>query len=335
MDRWSIFVFLACLIPSCAQAQSVQQRAEALLDKARQLSDIRSPNATAFRLKATFSLIGKNLDMIEGTYTEVWVSKSQWRRETVVKDWRRTEVGGAARVWLLDSSNDFPEQATLLSNAIEVFRWPLVNLAFDSVSDHPEIAPSAECAVTKPDPANRNLRLAFCFDKKTGLLLEKVFPEERPWNLASEACDYSSFHKIGDHWLPYKIACSEDRHHQLDVAIVEISPEPSPDPALFTPPPGATELGVCEQKSKPPRPAVARSPRWPPASDQKSQVTVSIVVDTKGIPQDIKVVDSAGASFNEAAVNTVRSWRFFPATCGGDPMPMRINVQVQFPRQLH
>jgi len=335
MNRRFIFVLLACLIPPCLQAQEVQQRAEALLDKARQLSDIRSPNAPPFRLKATFSLIGKNLDAMQGTYTELWVSKSQWRRETTVKDWHRTEVGGVARFWLLDTSNDAPEQAALLPNAIDIFRWPRVNLAFESVSDHPEIAPSAECALTKPDPGNRNLRLAFCFDKKTGLLLEKVFPEERLWNLASEACDYSSFHKIGDHWLPYKIACFEDRHHQLDVTVVDISPEPLPDPASFTPPPGAIELGLCQQKPKPPRQAVARNPRWPPASDQKSQVTVSLVVDTKGMPQDIKVLASAGASFDEAAVNTVRSWRFFPATCAGDPMPMQINVQVHFPRQLH
>ncbi|HXC42404.1 MAG TPA: energy transducer TonB [Candidatus Dormibacteraeota bacterium] len=333
MNRFSIFVFLACLIPPYARTQSVQQRAEALLDKARQLSDIRSPNAPAFRLKATFSTIGKNLDTIQGTYTEVWVSESRWRRETVVKDQHRIEVGGPARLWLLDNTADFPELAAQVPSALSIFPSRGMSQIYDSISAAREMKPPAECAITKPN--SHKLKSAFCFDKTTGFLLAKILPEVRPNNAVEHSCDYGSFHKVGDHWLPYKIACSEDQHLQLDAAVVEISPEPSPDPALFTPPPGAIELGLCQQKSKPPRPAVAPSPRWPPGSDLKSEVTVSLIVDAKGIPQDVKVVDSAGASFDEAAVNTVRSWKFFPATCAGDPMPMQTKVKVQFPRQLH
>jgi TonB family protein len=322
------------VLSAMSAAQDVQHRAQALLDKARQLSDIRAPNAPSFRLQATFSLPGKDLALVQGSYTEVWVSKSKWRRETVIKDWRRLEIGGAARFWRLDNSSDVPDQSALLPNAMEMFLWPPLSLTFESVSDHPAMDPPAECVLTRPDGPKQNLRLAFCFDKKSGVLLEKVFPAERPWNMVSDACDYRSFRQIGERWLPQEIVCFEDKHRELDIKLTDLSFE-TPDPTLFNPPAGAIELGICSVKPNPPRPAVHPAPRWPPASDQKSQVALSVVVDIKGNPQDVRVVSSAGAHFDEAAVSTVRSWRFFPATCEGEPMPMQIEVQVHFPRQLH
>lgn len=95
-------VCLSCL-QLCCLAQDVQSRAEALMQHARQLSDIRSSGAPAFRLTATFSFVGDDLEAVQGTYTETWASDSQWRRETVVNNLRRIEVGAPSRLWLLDS----------------------------------------------------------------------------------------------------------------------------------------------------------------------------------------------------------------------------------------
>jgi len=66
------------------RADEAQKSAEALLDRARRLSDIRSLNAPPFRLKLTFSFTGKHLDTVQGIYDEVWISNSRWRRETTV-----------------------------------------------------------------------------------------------------------------------------------------------------------------------------------------------------------------------------------------------------------
>jgi hypothetical protein len=213
MNRFSIFVLIACVVPPCAQAQSAQQRAEALLDKARQLSDIRSPNAPAFRLKATFSFIGKDLDTVQGTYTEVWVSRSQWRRETVVNDQRRIEVGGPARLWLLDNTNDFPRSAARVASVLGIFLPKSANLVFDSISHHTEMDPPAECAITKPD--HRRLKSVFCFDKPDGLLVERILPERppnNPTNAVDNSCNYRSFQKFGAYRFPREIVCFEDGH---------------------------------------------------------------------------------------------------------------------------
>lgn len=92
---------------------SVQERAEALLERARHLSDIRAKGAPAFLLRATSSFVGDNLDPVEGIYTETWVSDTQWRRETVDGNLRHIDVAGPGKHWLV-YPDGFPEQANVV-----------------------------------------------------------------------------------------------------------------------------------------------------------------------------------------------------------------------------
>ena len=76
----AILAAIPASIPLVAQStpkpeppkSDVQLHAESLMERARKLSDIRSKGAPAFRLKATFSFAGKDLDTLQGTYTEIW-----------------------------------------------------------------------------------------------------------------------------------------------------------------------------------------------------------------------------------------------------------------------
>jgi len=315
------------LLGSSSPAQSTQKEAEALMDRARQLSDIRSGNAPAFRLKATFSFIGSDLETVQGTYTEVWTSSSQWRRETVVNNLRRIDVGSPTRHWLLDSVKDFPEQAARVTGLMELLPPSSANFEFESVVEHAEPEPVAQCAITKRDAAH-TVR-AFCFDKKSGLLLGRISPEVRPRNVVDYSCSYGTFQKFGKYWFPREMACFVDRHRKIEAKVTELEPEPSPDRALFTPPAGAIELGRCPVDPLPPRVASTPMVIFPLGVRREvSQVMVWLVVDTKGKPQDAKVVRPGNKSLDEMALRAVRDWRFKPATCNGEPMPMPISVEV-------
>src|ERR1700758_147247 len=148
-----ILLLAACLAPLCpatrAQDSSpqpinvfeIQKRADALMDKARQLSDIHSPNIPPFRLKATFSFVGKDLETVEGTYSEIWVSRSKWRRETTVKNWHRIEIAGATRLYLLNNEAGFPAQATRLSGLTNIFPPAAEPLQYTSLTDSPQVNP--------------------------------------------------------------------------------------------------------------------------------------------------------------------------------------------------
>ncbi len=59
-------------------------------------------------------------------------------------------------------------------------------------------------------------------------------------------------------------------------------------------------------------------------------VLMSLVVDPDGQPRDIKVVVPLGNGLDEKAVETVKTWKFEPATKEGKPVAVQIMVQVDF-----
>ena len=67
------------------------------------------------------------------------------------------------------------------------------------------------------------------------------------------------------------------------------------------------------------------SPRY-----QTSTVTVSMTVTEKGVPTDLKVVDSEDPLLNRSVLDAVANYRFAPATLDSKPtsVPMLLTVRV-------
>lgn len=329
-------VNLLCqVLTPLSSAQDVQARAEAMLKRARELSDIRTSNAPGFRLTATFTFAGKDLIQEEGTFTEVWVSSSRSRRETVVKNLHRVEVVGPTRRWLLEGGDDFPERAVRVATEMRFLPASDAKFDFASIQDHPEKDPPYQCAVTKH--GSHQEVSGFCFDKKSGILIENAFPELRPSKLADplrpveHTCSYGSFQRFGNFWFPHQMECWEDGHKEISLQVTELSAESSPDPSLFIPPADAVELANCRGALVPPKAVSTPEPRLPSVTDTPSRVFLSLIVDTKGHPQNIKVVDNGGEkSRNSAAIETARAWRFKPATCDGEPVPFPLKLELDF-----
>ena len=59
-------------------------------------------------------------------------------------------------------------------------------------------------------------------------------------------------------------------------------------------------------------------------------VTLAIVVDAQGNPRDIRVLKPLGLGLDEKALETVRIWRFKPATRHGVPVAVRMWVEITF-----
>jgi protein TonB len=84
-------------------------------------------------------------------------------------------------------------------------------------------------------------------------------------------------------------------------------------------------------------PHVARSPE-PPYSDAAgkmdyhSVVTLSIIVNRDGVPEEIHILNPLGAGLDANAVRTVERWRFKPAEKDGRPVAVRIAIEVDFHR---
>jgi TonB family protein len=299
-----------------AQKSEIQIRAEGLMEHARHLSDIRAKDAPAFRLRATFSFIGKDLNSVQGTYTETWVSNTQWRRETVVGDSRRIEIGVADKRWLFDSTPSVPETAVKVSDVMRIFPPGDRTFEFASIDESADPKSSSECAITKP--GSREEKYAFCFDKKSGVLLQKAEPDIRPKNAVTDTCVYGIFRKLGNIWYPREMACFEEKHKLLEAKVEELSAEPAPDPGLFKPPAGATDLENCSTKLEPAIPTITPGPLLSFFRASGGQTKLEFLINEKGNVENVTVAQSSGIKdFDAAAKTAVSSWRFKPATCNG------------------
>ena len=68
------------------------------------------------------------------------------------------------------------------------------------------------------------------------------------------------------------------------------------------------------------------------ARRQKYQgiVALSIIVDAQGNPQHIRILRQLGMGLDEKAVEAVKQYKFKPATKDGKPVPVEINIEVNF-----
>ena len=59
-------------------------------------------------------------------------------------------------------------------------------------------------------------------------------------------------------------------------------------------------------------------------------VLLWLIVDSNGRPRDIRVSRSLGMGLDQKAVEAVKNWKFEPAMKDGHPVPVQINVEVNF-----
>jgi TonB family protein len=95
---------------------------------------------------------------------------------------------------------------------------------------------------------------------------------------------------------------------------------------------GIYRIGGPADRGPIPPPARADQPQYPPdalAAGIQGVVIAEIVIDPSGNVRDAKVVQSIPL-LDEAALQAVRNWHFAPSVVNGQPVPVRMNVNVNF-----
>ena len=57
---------------------------------------------------------------------------------------------------------------------------------------------------------------------------------------------------------------------------------------------------------------------------------VSLIVDAQGNPQEIRIARALGMGLDEKAIEAVKQYKFKPAYYQGHPVPVMINIEVNF-----
>lgn len=105
---------------------------------------------------------------------------------------------------------------------------------------------------------------------------------------------------------------------------VPLDIESGPTPVCKAPPSTAIH---------PPSQVFAPEPEYPRSASlgkKDGYVSIGLVVGIDGVPHDVKVVSSTDKDFDANAIAAVQRWRFKPATKGGQPLEVPIEVQIAF-----
>jgi TonB family protein len=317
------------LLVSMASANEKDAEATALIEHAKQLSDIRAEGEPAFRLKVSFKIIQEDGSALEGVYTEDWVSKAQWRRETVLANFQRTRVAAGRKLWLLDSAATVPEHIDDILSFSEMAKFnPMLWNSNRKVEDREVKGSNARCIESR-DPSGPTQ--ALCFDKMNGTIVAEVQPLLVP-SLAERVCFYSDYEKFGDRLFARSYGCDVDNHPRLRARVVELVAAPAPDATFFAPLEGAKESVNCLGTVKMPTAIYSPNPTMPRGASRGSTtwVMISMIVGTDGKPYNLRITSAPNHDFDEAALKTVRQWRFKAATCDGDPVEKQMAVETEF-----
>lgn len=330
----SLLVFLFTLFSSTAFAGKKDAEAASMIERAKQHSNIRAEGAPGFRLKLIFKAFKEDGSGLEGTYTEVWSSKTQWRKEIVVGDFHRTEVAAGQNRWILDSGKAFSERVGELPALTDIDRIRPETWRAEKIENRKLKGSTLRCVETEPEvplgvytttSGSSGGVSALCFDTSSQWLVAEIQPVQAVNQFADSSCFFSDYQKFGDREFPRTYQCLEGGYPRLEARVVELAAEPKPDAELFAQPNGAKESTGCPDAIRPPR-IVHQANLDAPAS--RGVVTITMFVGIDGIPHGLNVVWSPDAKLEKAALEDVRQWRYRPASCDGEPVEAKIQIQV-------
>lgn len=84
---------------------------------------------------------------------------------------------------------------------------------------------------------------------------------------------------------------------------------------------------------KPPKLVHYVEPDFSPEAKEafvEGTVKISTVVTTEGVPTDLRVISGLNTAEDHSATNALKQWKFQPGTKSGQPVNVRVTVEVSF-----
>ena len=127
-------------------------------------------------------------------------------------------------------------------------------------------------------------------------------------------------------------AAAQEQENPESPVQVDKKAAASPTPFSWTTEDGEPVTRVANGVT-PPRILKSPDPEYSAAARNSrvmGSVVLWLVVNTKGLPEQIKVQKSLGYGLDRNALEAVKKWKFAPATKNGKPVAVIINVEVNF-----
>ena len=166
-----------------------------------------------------------------------------------------------------------------------------------------------------------------CFDAATSLLLHEGSSDKS----RKEYSDYTSF---GTSMYPQKVQIFRENFAPFELNQISIKAAHLNDD-LFKVPDNAVEVEQCDHE-KPPQAMSTPEPSFPKGAKDARREAITVVYALVNNEGRVVSAEAPGADpygFAEITVDTVKTWRFKPATCNGRPVATEMNIEMSF--RLH
>lgn len=188
-------LLLAIVLPLASIAYGGNKKDEeaiaALIERAKQLSDIRADGATPFRMKMRFKITEDDGAVADGEYIETWISKAKWRKELVVGNFWSIQIAGEGKRWGLDSGTVPPVYLAPIYRLPTIHRIQADDWKAGKIEARQVAGVSARCIHSPSSTAS-----VLCFDEKSGTIIAESAPRILPTGIRELDCfntDYEDF----------------------------------------------------------------------------------------------------------------------------------------------
>jgi TonB family protein len=163
-----------------------------------------------------------------------------------------------------------------------------------------------------------------CFDAATSVLLR----EDPSENHRDQYSDYTS---SGAGLYPQKVQMVREKLAPFEIRQISITPTQLNNDT-FKVPDNAIEVERCDFEESPkalhtPEPEFSDAAR---SAHAYGLVYLYVLINTEGNVAGVQALGTDAYGLAQNALNTVKTWRFKPATCNGRPVAAEMNIEVEF-----
>jgi TonB family protein len=294
-------------IPS-AQGQKDRPALQNILEKARNIADIKATGMPGFRLLGDVRIWVKKDAPTEGKYLLTWTPEGKWREEIAFKGYKRMRLGDGKQFWQVRSSDMENPSIFELDRLLNVRRELKYEEGDKLKRLHSEKMEGTDAECIR-NTSSKGYTRTLCFDPKSGELLRYTPDTKSRLYFPRE---YSQFQQWAGKSFPRTLRGFNGKQPVIEVQLEEVKPIPQLPPDFFSPPKDASVWSDCADgeiwKVKDQvLPAYPRS-----AQQRKAQGTVILyaVIEDDGHVSNLRIALSAGTDLDQAAAHALSKWRY-------------------------
>ncbi len=283
--------------------------AEALLAKARELSDIRCEGCPAFQLRAHIDVIEGDSTRYQGKYALFWAAPRLWREEIELPGLSQVRGMYERGRWQRGTAEYSPLRVHMIR---ELFKAPsgakLMGVVKASkIWSEPEIV----CAKMTWLAGSE---IDYCFEKRSGVVVR-----QQEGGVESQFSDFVEFRtKV----FPRKLTVSFAGRWLLAARVDELGSYESYGQSTFQAPLGASTDVPCfdSREFENPKAINEPSPQYPESARRRKlagTVRAYAVLGKDGLFHALEIIESGGPDLDQAALRAWEQWRFRPGLCRG------------------